>query len=78
MWESGYANIVITVAFVVMAIGNFILYKLVNFDILSGAKMTETLILLATFLGVLLLSTVIVGRVGEPARSGVPAGGSRQ
>ena len=32
VWESGYANIVLTVAFAVMIVGNFVLYKLVNFD----------------------------------------------
>lgn len=32
VWESGYANIVVTTAFVVMIIGNFVLYKLVHFD----------------------------------------------
>ena len=32
IWESGYANTVFTVAFAVMIVGNFVLYKLVNFD----------------------------------------------
>jgi tight adherence protein B len=32
VWESGHANIVLTVAFVVMLVGNIILYKLVHFD----------------------------------------------
>ena len=32
IWESGYANTVLAVAFVVMITGNFVLYKLVNFD----------------------------------------------
>ncbi|ESY51668.1 MULTISPECIES: type II secretion system F family protein [unclassified Mesorhizobium] len=32
VWESGYSNVILAVAFAVMAVGNFILYKLVNFD----------------------------------------------
>ncbi|ESZ68653.1 pilus assembly protein TadB [Mesorhizobium sp. L103C119B0] len=32
IWASGYTNVIFTIAFIVMAIGNYILYKLVNFD----------------------------------------------
>ncbi|TPK34264.1 type II secretion system F family protein [Mesorhizobium sp. B2-5-4] len=32
VWASGYANVVFTIAFCVMFVGNYILYRLVNFD----------------------------------------------
>ncbi|MGO7954771.1 pilus assembly protein TadB, partial [Rhizobium ruizarguesonis] len=32
VWESGHGSIVVTVLLAVMAIGNFILYKMVNFE----------------------------------------------
>jgi tight adherence protein B len=32
VWESGYANTILGVGLAIMAVGNFILYKLVNFD----------------------------------------------
>ncbi|MER9410419.1 type II secretion system F family protein [Mesorhizobium sp. M0589] len=32
VWASGYTNAIFTIAFIVMAIGNYILYKLVNFN----------------------------------------------
>jgi len=32
VWESGYSNVILSMAFAVMVVGNFILYKIVNFD----------------------------------------------
>ncbi|TPM03758.1 type II secretion system F family protein [Mesorhizobium sp. B2-3-11] len=32
VWQSGYSNVILSIAFTVMAIGNYILYKLVNFE----------------------------------------------
>ncbi len=32
VWQSGYGGTVLVAAFAVMAVGNFVLYKLVHFD----------------------------------------------